>query len=124
MMRSIMRIVVAFTFSLHGYQKFFGLFGGIGKGATPPAFSLFWTAGVIETFGGLLLLLGLFARPAAFILAGEMAVAYFRAHQPRALWPIQNGGELAVVYCFVFLYLLAAGPGPLSLDRVIRRKKT
>lgn len=123
-MRSIMRIIVAFTFSLHGYQKFFGLFGGMGgKGATPPHFSLMWTAGVLETFGGLLVLAGLFTRPAAFVLAGEMAFAYFRAHQPRALWPIQNGGELAVVYCFVFLYLSAAGPGPLSLDRILRRKK-
>jgi len=121
-MRSVLRVVVGFTFSLHGFQKLTGLFGGIGgHGAKAPLFSLMGTAGVIETFGGLLLLAGLFTRPVAFVLAGEMAYAYFHAHQPRGLWPIQNGGELAVVYCFVFLYLCTAGPGPLSLDRIFRR---
>jgi len=80
-----------------------------------------WAAGMLETFGGLLLLVGLFTHPVAFVLAGEMAVAYFRAHQPRGLWPIQNGGELAVVYCFVFFYLCTAGPGSVSLDRVFRK---
>jgi len=122
LVRSVLRMVVGFTFSLHGFQKLLGLFGGMGgKGATAPLFSLMWTAGVLETFGGLLILVGLCTRPVAFVLAGEMAVAYFRAHQPRGFWPIQNGGELAVVYCFVFLYLCTAGPGPLSLDRVFRK---
>lgn len=119
--RSVMRIVVGFTFSLHGFQKLFGLFGGIGGHGKAPLFSLLWTAGVLETFGGLAVLAGLCTRPVAFVLAGEMAFAYFRMHQPRGLWPIQNGGELAVVYCFVFLYLATAGAGPLSLDRVFRR---
>jgi putative oxidoreductase len=120
--RSVLRIVAGFTFSLHGFQKLLGFFGGIGgHGATAPVFSLMWTAGVLETFGGLLLILGICTRPIAFVLAGEMAFAYFRAHQPRGLWPIQNGGELAVLYCFVFLYLCTAGPGPLSLDRVFRK---
>lgn len=122
LVRSVLRMVVGFTFSLHGFQKLLGLFGGMGgHGAKVPLFSLMWTAGVLESFGGLLLLLGLFTRPVAFVMAGEMAFAYFRAHQPRGFWPIQNGGELAVLYCFVFLYLWTAGPGPLSLDRIIRK---
>jgi putative oxidoreductase len=109
-------------FYVFAAQKLLGFFGGMGgHGATAPVFSLMWTAGVLETFGGLLLILGLFTRPAAFVLAGEMAFAYFRVHQPRGLWPIQNGGELAVLYCFVFLYFCTAGPGPLSLDRLFRR---
>jgi putative oxidoreductase len=120
--RSVLRLVVGLTFSLHDFQKLLGLFGGMGgRGATAPLFSLMWTAGVLETFGGLLLVVGLFTRPVAFVLAGEMAFAYFRAHQPRGIWPIQNGGELAVVYSFVFLYLFTAGAGPLSLDRVFRK---
>ena len=118
-MRSVMRIVVGFTFSMHGFQKLFGLFGGHQVGNL---FSLFGLAGVLECFGGVLLLLGLFTVPVAFILSGEMAVAYFRSHFPRGFLPIQNGGELAVVYCFVFLYLFVAGGGSLSLDRLIRKK--
>ena len=122
LVRSALRMVVGFTFSLHGFQKLLGLFGGIGgHGAKAPLFSLMWTAGVLESFGGLLLLLGFFTRPVVSVLTGEMAFAYFRAHQPRGFWPIQNGGELAVLYCFVFLYLWTAGPGPLSLDHIIRK---
>jgi putative oxidoreductase len=78
-------------------------------------------AGVLETFGGLLLLLGLFTRPVAFVLAGEMAVAYFMAHAPRGFFPLLNKGEPAVLYCFLFLYLAATGPGPWSLDALRRR---
>ena len=78
-------------------------------------------AGVIEFVGGLLLLVGLFTRPVAFIVAGEMAVAYFMQHAPRGLWPILNMGELAVLYCFVFLYLAVAGGGAWSIDRLRRR---
>jgi putative oxidoreductase len=108
---------------LHGFQKLFGLFGGMGgKGATAVLGSLIWTAGFLEAAGGLLLVLGLFTRPVAFLLCGEMAVAYFRQHAPRGFWPILNGGELAVLYCFVFLYLAVAGPGSASLDRVLRKK--
>jgi putative oxidoreductase len=81
-----------------------------------------WIGGVLEFFGGLLLLFGLFTRPVAFILSGMMAVAYFQAHSPRGFWTIQNGGELAALYCFVFLYLSAAGGGPWSLDSVWRRR--
>lgn len=120
---SLLRIVAGFTFSLHGFQKLFGCFGGMGgSGATAGFGTLPWVAGVLETFGGMLLLAGLFTRPVAFILCGEMAVAYFRAHAPRGFWPIANGGELAVLYCFIFLYLAVAGAGPVSLDRIIRKK--
>lgn len=114
---SLLRIVAAFTFSLHGVQKLFGWLGGRGTAA----FTLPWTDGVLETFGGLLLLLGLGTRPVAFLLSGEMAVAYFMNHAPRGFWPIRNGGELAALYCFLFLYLWAAGPGPWSLDRLVRK---
>jgi len=119
---SLLRIVVGFTFSLHGYQKLFGLFGGLGHGATAHLASLLGVAGVLETFGGALIFLGLFTRPAAFILCGEMAVAYFHQHAPHGLWPISNGGELAVLYCFIFLLLVSAGAGPWSMDRLIRKK--
>ncbi|HZT31919.1 MAG TPA: DoxX family protein [Bryobacteraceae bacterium] len=120
---SLLRIVAGFTFSLHGLQKVLGLFGGIGNpGAAAPFLSRLWMAGVLETVGGGLILLGLFTRPVAFVLCGEMAAAYYLQHAPRGPWPIQNGGELAVLYCFLFLYLCAAGTGPWSLDRLVRRK--
>jgi putative oxidoreductase len=122
-MRSILRIVIGFTFSLHGFQKLFGMFGGLGHhGRHVPLLSLLGLAGFLETVGGILLILGLFTVPVAFILSGEMATAYFRAHFPRGFFPIQNGGELAVVYCFIFLYLFTAGAGPASVDHWIRKK--
>jgi putative oxidoreductase len=122
---SLLRIVIGFTFCCHGAQKLFGLFGGMGgHGAKATALSLLWFAGIIESFGGLLVILGLFTRPVALILCGEMAVAYFRVHAPRGFWPITNMGELAVLYCFIFLYFFAAGAGPLSLDNMIRRRPT
>ena len=83
---------------------------------SPPIGSIFWFAGVIEVVGGVLVLLGLFTRPAAFVLAGEMAVAYFMAHAPQGFFPVMNGGDAAVLFCFVFLYLVFAGPGAWSLD--------
>ena len=120
---SVLRIIAGFTFSLHGLQKLFGAFGGLGGyGGTAAFGSLIWTAAVLECFGGLLILLGLFTRPVAFLLCGEMAVAYFTAHAPRGFWPVLNGGELAVLYCFIFLYLSIAGPGSVSLDHLIRKK--
>ncbi len=116
---SALRIIAAFCFSLHGLQKMFGAFGG-----TVAQFpTLIWVAGVLETFGGLLLLLGLFTRPVAFLLSGQMAVAYFMAHVPRGFWPIANGGELAAVYSFLFLYLAAAGGGSWSVDSILARKR-
>ena len=119
---SLLRIVIGFTFSLHGYQKLFGLFGGMGHGTTAHLLSLLGAAGVLETLGGALIFLGLYTRLVAFILCGEMAVAYFHQHAPRGLWPIANGGEPAVLYCFIFLLLVSAGAGPWSLDRAIRKK--
>jgi putative oxidoreductase len=120
-LRSLARIVIGFTFSLHGWQKLFGAFGGLG-GLRPPLSSMLGMAGVIETIGGALIIFGLFTRPVAFLLAGEMAIGYFRTHAPRGLWPLSNGGELAVFYCFFFLWLSAAGAGPWSLDRLLGNK--
>jgi putative oxidoreductase len=124
--RSVLRIVAGFTFSLHGMQKLLGFFGGLnGKGATVPfGMSLFWIAGGLELIGGLLIILGLFTSPVAFILCGEMAVAYFKAHFPHGFFPLLNHGELAVLYCFIFLYLCVAGAGPLSLDSLVRKKSS
>jgi putative oxidoreductase len=122
--RSCLRLVAGFTFTEHGFQKVFGMFGGLNHhGATAHLFSLFWFAGLIESIGGPLIFFGLFTRPVAFILSGEMAVAYFYAHFPRSFWPLVSGGELAMLYCFIFLYLAATGPGPLSIDRLIRKGK-
>ena len=116
---SVMRIVIAFTFMAHGMQKLFGFPVPMQmEGGLPP---MLLVGGILEFGGGLLLLLGFLTRPVAFILSGEMAVAYFMAHAPGGFWPLVNKGELAVVYCFVFLYLAAAGGGPWSLDAAIRR---
>jgi putative oxidoreductase len=120
-LKSLMRVMVGFTFSLHGWQKFFGMFGGIG-GSRPELTSMLGAAGVLETVGGLLIILGLFTRPVAFLLSGEMAVGYFRAHAPRGWAPLVNGGEEAVFYCFFFLWLSSSGAGRLSLDRIFGRK--
>ena len=123
--RSILRIVVGFLFSLHGMQKLLGFFGGMGGGGAKAAFgSLLWVAGSLEMVGGLLILLGLFTAPVAFILSGQMAVAYFMVHFPQGFLPIRNGGELAVLYSFVYLYLCIAGPGPLSVDALVRKKSS
>jgi len=122
--RSLLRVITGVLFLLHGLQKLLGLFSGVGgHGASAPLGSLFWIAGLIETIGGILITAGLFTQPVAFVLCGEMAVAYFRSHAPRGFWPIRNGGELALLYCFIYLYLFAAGPGPVSLDRMVRRIK-
>ena len=122
-LRSVLRIVTAAAFMQHGVQKLFGWLGGVdGQGGTVELMSQFGLAGVLETFGGLLVLLGLFTRPVAFVLAGEMAFAYFMAHFPRGFWPVQNGGEPVVLFCFVFLYLSAAGAGPWSLDALRARR--
>src|SRR5262245_33192369 len=120
--RSLLRIVAGFTFSLHGAQKLLGMFGGVGGGATASPGSFLWYAGIIELGGGGLVLIGLLTRPVAFVVSGEMAVAYFMRHAQRSFWPILNGGELAAVYCFLFLYFAAAGPGPWSADRALRRE--
>jgi putative oxidoreductase len=109
---SLLRIAGGLIFWQHGAQKLFGWLGG----EQVELVSLMGLAGVLEFFGGILILVGLFTRPVAFVLSGEMAVAYFMAHQPRGLMPIQNGGELAALFAFLFLMLSAFGPGSLSLD--------
>ena len=120
---SIMRIVIALLFMQHGSQKLFGI-PAAPQGGLPPLMSLLWVAGILEFFGGLFILLGLFTRPVAFILAGEMAVAYFKVHLPQGFWPLLNRGELAALYCFVFLYLAVAGGGAWSIDRLWQRDET
>jgi putative oxidoreductase len=118
---SVLRIVAGLTFLEHGAQKLLG-FPPMPPGMPAVApFSMLWTGGILELVGGLLVLLGLLTRPAAFILAGEMAVAYWTFHAPKAFFPALNGGDAAILYCFVFLYLSAAGPGPWSLDAMFRR---
>lgn len=117
---SVLRIVTAFLFMQHGGQKLFGFPAPLP--APPVLLSLIGVAGILEFFGGLLLLLGLFSRPVAFLLSGEMAVAYFMAHAPHGFWPLLNRGELAVLYCFIFLYLSVAGGGSWSVDHLWRRK--
>ena len=117
---SVLRIIVGFLFIAHGAQKLFG-FLAPDTWKAPDTLSMIWWGGGLEFFGGLLLLVGLFTRPAAFILSGLMAVAYFMAHAPQGFWPLQNKGELAVLYCFVFLFLAVAGGGEWSVDRLIRR---
>jgi putative oxidoreductase len=121
-LRSILRIVAAFLFIAHGTQKLFA-FPVSEPRPVVDLMSQMGLAGVLETFGGALLLLGLFTRPVAFILSGEMAVAYFMSHAPRSFWPVLNGGEPAVLFCFVYLYLAAAGPGPWSLDALWRGRR-
>jgi putative oxidoreductase len=117
----LLRVVAGAMLMQHGGQKLFGFPPSAGHPFTgaPELFSQMWIAGVLEAFGGLLLLLGLLTRIVGFLLAGELAVAYFTAHAPRGLFPILNMGELAALYCFVFLFFAAAGGGRYSLDRLI-----
>ena len=119
---SLLRIVAALLFFEHGTQKLFGFPPGQPYTGFPN-FSLLGIAGMLEVTGGLLLLVGLFTRITAFILCGEMAVAFFRAHLPHTIFPINNMGEITVMLCFFFLYLVAAGPGPWSLDHVLFRSQ-
>jgi putative oxidoreductase len=114
---ALLRFVAGLLFACHGAQKLFGWLGGQ---SVAPA-SLLGAAGVIELVGGTCIALGLLTRPLAFLCSGEMAVAYFTSHAPRALWPIQNHGELAVIYAFLFLFVAAHGAGALSLDASLGR---
>jgi putative oxidoreductase len=117
----LLRVIASAAFMQHGAQKLFGVLGGTAQamGTLP------WFAGVLEFFGGALVLIGLFTRPVAFILAGEMAVAYFMAHFPQGFWPVQNYGEPAVLFCFIFLYFAATGAGAISLDYIrLRRNRS
>ncbi len=112
---SLLRIVAAFVYLLHGLQKF-GMFGGTAQ----PLASLFGAAALIEVGAGALILLGLFTRPAAFLASGQMAAAYFIAHLPRGVLPIQNGGDAAVLLCFIFLFVCVNGPGVWSVDALLK----
>jgi putative oxidoreductase len=122
---TLLRIVVGLLLLQHGGQKLFGWFGGFGgvPGATARLVSQMGLAGVLELVGGTALMLGLFTRPAAFLLSGLLAVAYFQAHQPHGVMPIQNHGELAVVYAFTCLFLAAHGAGDASLDGLLRHRR-
>src|SRR5829696_3416725 len=111
---SVLRIVTALIFMEHGTQKLLGF--PAGSNPQPPLFSMFGFAGGLELVGGLLILLGLFTRPIAFILAGEMAFAYLMGHASRGFFPVNNGGDAAILYCFVFLYFVFSGPGAWSID--------
>lgn len=118
---SALRIISAFLFVVHGTQKLFA-FPAAGPGGTADLTSLTGAAGLIELTGGAFLLLGWLTRPVAFVLSGEMAVAYFLRHAVQGFWPLLNGGELAVLYCFLFLFVAAAGPGPVSLDAFVESR--
>jgi putative oxidoreductase len=118
---SLLRIVVALLFMEHGLMKLFQ-FPAAQPGAPDPLPTILLAAAVIEVVGGGLIALGLFTRPAAFICSGEMAVAYFMAHATQGFWPALNGGEAAILFCFVFLYLAFAGPGVWSLDTAVRKR--
>jgi putative oxidoreductase len=110
-----LRIVTALIFMEHGTQKLFG-FPAPPASGLPAALSLHWIGAILELAGGFLILVGLFTRPVAFVLAGEMAVAYWMFHAPRSFYPVLNGGDAAILYCFVFLLLVFTGPGALSID--------
>jgi putative oxidoreductase len=112
---ALLRIVAGFLFACHGAQKILGLFGGVDDAGGTASFGLIWVAGIIELVGGLLIATGFQAATAAFLCSGQMAVAYFMAHQGRALLPIQNEGELAALYSFVFLFIATRGSGIWSL---------
>ncbi|ABQ71166.1 DoxX family protein [Rhizorhabdus wittichii DC-6] len=123
LMLSVLRIMSGLLFLAHGTQKYLSFPGGERAGSgwaldNPAAF-----AGIVEFGAGLLIALGLFTRPAAFLASGTMAVAYFIGHMPKNFWPVNNMGDAAILYCFIFLYLVFAGPGPLSLDALRAQKR-
>ena len=121
----LLRVVAGLLFLQAGGMIILDWFGGVPAqfGGHPPVLSQTWIGGVLELCGGAAILLGVFTRPIAFILSGEMAVAYFQFHQPNGHWPIQNHGEPAVLLCFIFLFFAAHGAGDLSLDALLRRGK-
>ena len=118
---ALLRIIGALLYVCHGAQKLLGLFGGV-QGGTVPLLSLMGLAGLIELGAGLLIAGGILTRPAAFLASGEMACAYWLAHAPRGFWPIRNGGEIVVLYCFLFLYIMSQGAGPWSLACLVHRQ--
>jgi putative oxidoreductase len=123
---AILRMGAGLLFMQHGLQKLFGMMGGFGgtPGATADLMSLMGLAGVLEVFGGLLIVVGLLTRPVAIVLAIEMITAFFMAHAPQGGFPIENGGELALLYALVWLYFAAAGAGIASVDAGLRRRRS
>jgi len=121
----LLRVVAGLLFMQAGSVILFGWFGGIPghPGSTPPLLTQMGIGGVLEFFGGLAITLGLLTRPVAFILSGEMAVAYWQFHAPHAAWPVQNQGVPAVLFCFIFLHMSAQGGGDWSLDALLQRKR-
>jgi putative oxidoreductase len=121
----LLRVAAGLIFLQAGGVKLLDWFGGVpaGFGGHPKFPSQVWIGGCLELVGGALVLVGLFTRPVAFLLSGEMAVAYFQFHQPRGIWPTQNHGEAAVLFCFIFLFFAAYGAGPWSIDALWRRPK-
>ncbi|MEO7603108.1 MAG: DoxX family protein [Sphingomicrobium sp.] len=117
----VLRIVTALLFLEHGTGKLLGF--PMTSMAFPPPWTMFWVAGLLETIGSLLLLVGLFTRPVAFVLAGEMAIAYWMIHAQESLFPMINKGEGAILFCFIFLLFVATGPGKWSVDEILRRRK-
>jgi putative oxidoreductase len=121
----LLRVVAGLLFMQAGGMKILDWFGGVPAqyGGHPAVFSQTWIGGVLELYGGAAVLFGLFTRPVAFVLSGEMAVAYFQFHQPSGFWPIQNHGESSVLLCFIFLLLAAQGGGAWSVDAWIRKRR-
>jgi len=119
----LLRVVAGLIFLQAGGMKLFGWFGGMPGGLTAPVLSQIWIGGVLEVVGGFAIMLGVFTRPVAFILSGEMAVAYWQFHAPNGAWPILNHGEPAVLFCFIFLFMAAQGGGEWSLDALLRRRR-
>jgi putative oxidoreductase len=122
-LQSVLRIVAAFMFLQAGTVKLFGWPMAMPGGGTPPIMSQTWIGSWLEVVGGALLVAGLFTRPVAFLLSGEMAVAYFQFHFPQAFWPVVNQGQPAVLYCFIWLFFAAAGGGPWSLDALLANRR-
>lgn len=123
--QSVLRIMAAATFTLAGTMKLFAFPSGVSPGGgTVRLMSELGVAGILETFGGALLTLGLFTRPVAFLLSGEMAVAYFQFHAPRGFWPVMNGGMPALLFSFLWLYFSSVGAGDWSLDALRKNKPT
>lgn len=120
----LLRVIVGFMFMQAGAMKHLGWFGGMpGSGGQPaPLFTQVGIGGMLEFYGGIAIMLGLFTRPIAFLLSGEMAVAYWQFHAPNGTWPVQNQGQPAVLYCFIFLYMAMKGAGEWSLDALLGRK--
>ncbi|HEX8099654.1 MAG TPA: DoxX family protein [Actinomycetota bacterium] len=119
----LLRVVSGFLFFQAGAAKLLGWFGGIPGGGTVPLMTQVGIGGLLELVGGILIMLGLFTRPVAFILSGEMAVAYWQFHAPKGGWPVQNEGVTAVLFCFIFLYMAARGGGDWSLDALLWRNR-